>query len=160
MILDQIQRMTELLQASGNLADAVAWLRGCDAARLPNGRTEIDGDRLFAIVHEYEPKPEGECVWESHRRYVDVQYVVAGVELMGVQAVERASIKTPYDTAGDAVFYHPPARTDRATRLRVHAGEAAVFFPWDVHMPGARAEGVPGPVRKIVVKAAWSAGMP
>jgi YhcH/YjgK/YiaL family protein len=39
-----------------------------------------------------------------------------------------------------------------ASQLRLRAGEAAVFFPVDVHMPSLRVGAEPALVRKSVVK--------
>ncbi len=48
------------------------------------GRHDLDGDDLFALVQEYTTRAADECVWEAHRRYIDVQFVVTGAERMGV----------------------------------------------------------------------------
>jgi hypothetical protein len=42
-------------------------------------------------VQSYTTKPENETIWESHRRYIDVQYVVRGSERMGWLPIERLS---------------------------------------------------------------------
>ena len=86
--------------------------------------------------------------FESHRRYVDLQVVVEGVERMevaGAAALERTG---PYDEAKDLIKY---AGAPGASSLLVGAGEAAVFEAEDAHMPSL-AVGEPRLVRKVVVK--------
>ena len=50
---------------------------------LPAGKYPIDGDNIFALVSEYKTKSEAEGKLEAHRKYIDVQYVISGEELMG-----------------------------------------------------------------------------
>jgi len=32
---------------------------------------------------EYQTKPREQGIWEAHRKYIDVQYMIQGSELMG-----------------------------------------------------------------------------
>lgn len=61
----------------------------------------------------------------------------------------RLTIRKDYDAERDVIIYADYAS---ASALRCNAGEAAIFFPVDGHMPGIR----PGPaanlVRKTVIK--------
>ena len=62
---------------------AVAWLQQADLAALPTGRHEIDGDKLYAMVNEYTTEPKEKRRAEAHRKYVDVQCLVQGEEIIG-----------------------------------------------------------------------------
>jgi YhcH/YjgK/YiaL family protein len=48
-----------------------------DAAGLAEGRHEIDGDRVYALMITHRPKPADECRFETHQRYADVVYIAA-----------------------------------------------------------------------------------
>lgn len=102
----------------------------------------------FALEQTYEPKARPDGFFESHRRYIDVQVIVEGEELMEVEDVSRLAIATPYNPDRDLLKY---ADTAVASVLRMRAGDVAVFFPEDGHMPSLRWRG-PGLVRKTVVK--------
>jgi len=115
---------------------------------LPDGRAEIDGDRLFALVQTYDPKPAAEGKFESHRRYADVQYIASGAERIGWAPTDILEIEQPYDEENDIAFYPQPKRY---TPLAMPAGTFAVFYPEDAHMPCCRLD-TDGQVRKIVVK--------
>lgn len=80
--------------------------------------------------------------------YIDIQYVVEGVERMGYVNRSYARERTPYDADRDVAFYEPGE-----DYLTVRAGVVAIFGPEDVHSPSVAA-GAPSPVRKIVIKAA------
>lgn len=110
-------------------------------------RVDLAGG-AFALEQVYLPKARAEGFFESHRKYIDVQVIVAGEELMEVEAVARLVVATPYDPERDLIKY---ADTATAAVLRMRTGEVAVFFPEDGHMPSLQWRG-PGLVRKTVVK--------
>ena len=111
-------------------------------------RVEL-GDGVFAMEQVYETKPRAEGFFESHRKYIDVQIVVEGEELIEVVETSRITVREPYVADRDLTLYRDaPA----ASELRLVAGEAAIFFPMDVHMPTLRLRDGPVLVRKSVVK--------
>jgi YhcH/YjgK/YiaL family protein len=152
MILDRLEHAAFYRGLSPQIAAALDYLQTTDLAALADGRYELDGERLVAIVQRYRPKPLRRAVWESHRRYVDVQYVVSGVERMGWAALSDAlPVRAVYDPARDAAFYDLAARD--GLLFPVGPGSFAVFTPHDVHAPGLAPAGAPpGEVCKVVMK--------
>lgn len=139
------------------LARALDFLAAGDPLALPLGKTEIDGERLFALVQEYEPKPLAEGRFEAHRRYWDLQVVARGAERMGWANLDRMTVDEPYDAARDVGFFR-----GKGDLIHVPAGGFTIFGPQDVHMPGLVPDRVPEnpaplPVRKIVFKIEWAA---
>src|SRR5207248_8295490 len=124
---------------------ALDFLRRPDLAALPDGKHTILDDRLFALIARGQGRGREQSPLESHRRYIDIQYVVAGSDQIGwlpTPACQRVS--SPYDAAKDIGFFF-----DRpATWLALSAGQFAVFFPEDAHAPLAGE----GPAHKAVVK--------
>ncbi len=110
-------------------------------------RIELEGG-AFALEQVYQPKARPEGFFESHRKYIDVQVIVAGEELMEVEDIARLVVSEPYNPERDFIKY---ADTAVASVLRMRAGDAAIFFPADGHMPSLRWRG-DGLVRKSVVK--------
>lgn len=102
----------------------------------------------YAVEMTYLTKARAEGFFETHRRYIDVQVVVAGDEFIELAAASRLGITQPYDAAKDLTKH---TDTEAPSVLRVTAGDAAVFWPEDAHMP-ALAVGAPALVRKTVVK--------
>lgn len=111
-------------------------------------RIELAGG-AFALEQAYVTKPRTEGFFESHRKFIDVQVIVEGEERMELVDEARAAGKTPYQAERDLIVYEDPAG---ATVLALRAGDAAVFYPADVHMPGLRAKAEGGLVRKTVIK--------
>lgn len=106
------------------------------------------GAGVFALEQAYVAKPVAEGKWEAHQRYIDVQVVIAGRELMGVRDVGGLALTEDYRAERDLMFFAP---TEPASILRVAEGGVAVFFPVDAHMPSL-ADGAQATVRKTVVK--------
>ena len=71
---------------------AFAFLKDHDLVKLAKGKYPIDGDNVFASVTEDSTKNLEKTNWESHRKYIDIQYVINGEELIGVYPVAKASI--------------------------------------------------------------------
>jgi len=101
----------------------------------------------FALEQAYLSKPRAEAFLESHRKYIDVQAVVAGEEIQEVIDIGRMTVDVPYNPERDLIKYHDFKDT---SLLSARKGLVAVFFPVDGHI--SRATGPAVLVRKTVVK--------
>ncbi len=146
VILDAIEHAGRYAAISPALGAALRFLRETDLHSLPEGRIEIDGERVFATVSAYRTRPVEQGRWEAHRRYGDVQAMIAGTERMGVAPLSAMREVVPYDATGDVAFF-----AGRGDFVTVGEGAFAVFFPQDAHMPQICAE-APAMVRKLVIK--------
>lgn len=133
------------------LAKALEFLRRPGTGGLPDGKHEIDGARVFAMVQRYETIEPGEPKFEAHRKYIDVQFMAAGAEVIGWAPLGSMAVKEVYSVEKDICFGSVPA--GGWTPLRLEAGQLAVLYPEDAHAPRLAA-GAPAPVIKIVVKVA------
>jgi biofilm protein TabA len=148
MIIDRLANPAPLFQLPSRLARALDYLRANDLRSVPLGRHDLDGDRLFALVQEYTTRAADQCVWEAHRKYIDVQFVALGVERIGYAGIAQMREREAYDPARDVAFFEPGGEL-----VTIRAGMFAIFGPEDVHSP-CHAAGEPGLVRKVVVKVA------
>jgi biofilm protein TabA len=147
MILDLLSNAHLYAALGPRIARGLQFLGDTDLNALPAGRHEIDGDRLFALVSDYPPKPLSAGRWEAHRRYLDLQYVASGVERFGVVPVGRLEAGE-YIPEKDITWM-----TGAGDYVTLGTGQFVIVWPGDAHMPGLDA-GAPGIVRKIVVKIA------
>jgi YhcH/YjgK/YiaL family protein len=113
----------------------------------PAARIELAGG-AFALEQAYLTRVRADCFFESHRKYIDLQLIVAGEEIIEVADISRLQVTAPFAEERDLVKY---GDTPRASPLRLRAGDAAVFFPEDGHMPCLLERG-PVAVWKTVVK--------
>jgi biofilm protein TabA len=135
--------LTELLRADSAARQRIR-------AISPGEAKKIDlGSGVYAVEQVYETKPRADGFFESHRKYIDVQALVEGEELIEVADLARMKIREPFSEERDLVLY-----TDAvdASQLRLFAGQVAIFYPVDVHMPTLRLGAGPTLVRKSVVK--------
>lgn len=126
---------------------AFAFLRITDFAALAPGRHPIEGERLFAIVEETEARSRDEALLECHRRYIDIQLVLAGTDAMGWRPLgECREPVSDFNEARDIQFF----RDSPASWVATPAGAFCVFFPEDAHAPLVGS----GSIRKVVLKIA------
>jgi YhcH/YjgK/YiaL family protein len=148
MILDQLANAPAYEKLHPGFNAAFYFLRKTDLASISAGRYAIDGERTYALVQEYDTKPLAEGFLETHIRYIDIQFLITGEELIGYAPLSSQAVHTPYDNDKDIAFWEGTAEP-----IRVQQGQFAIFFPHDAHMPG-RTTGAPAHVRKVVIKVA------
>lgn len=152
MILATPAELAHQMPSSTLVEKAIAYLRDPGNQSLPDGRYEIDGNRLFAIVQSFETLPvENGVIFEAHKAYIDIQYVADGCERMDWIPLEWLKITKAYDADQDVCFGIDVS--GQASPVMVLTGQAAVFFPQDAHAPRLAA-GQPALVRKVVIKMA------
>ncbi len=149
MIVSTLENAARRLRMTPGLEKALEFLRRPGAAGLPDGRYEIDGGTVFAMVQRYETTKAGAVKFEAHRKYADVQFVAAGAEVIGWAPLRNMAVNEAYDEGKDVCFGTVPEGA--WTPLRLEAGRLAVLYPEDAHAPRLAA-GAPGPVIKVVVK--------
>ena len=127
---------------------AFKFLKSNDLSKLELKRYDIDGDNLFATVSEYLSKNEETAKFEAHRKYIDIQYVIIGKEVMNIAPMKTVKeVLTPYDVTKDIEFIS----VDKIVNFKATPSSFFIFFPGDAHRPGLK-DGVNSTVRKVVVK--------
>jgi len=119
-----------------------------DLSKLEPKRYDIDGDNLYASVSEYLSKNEETINFEAHKKYIDIQYVISGKEIMNIAPLSSVKeIITPYDSTRDIEFI----TVDKVVNFKATPSNFFIFFPSDIHRPGLK-DGENSQVRKVVVK--------
>lgn len=127
---------------------AFLFLKDHDLTKMEPKRYDIDGDNLYAPLSEYYTKKEEGANYESHRKYIDIQYVVSGKELIGIaKSDDIKEVIQAYDANKDIMFIS----VNNIKNYKADPGRFFVFFPTDLHRPGLR-DGDSTLVRKVVVK--------
>lgn len=147
MILATIEQAYRYAKGHVGLSRGFEFLQSMKLEELPDGKLEIEGTKLFAIVAHDQGRGRDGAILESHRKYIDIQYVISGNELIGWQPLaDCRSVKQAYNAETDLAFY-----LDRPTSwFELAPRSFAVFYPEDAHAPLA----AEGPVHKVVVKVA------
>ncbi len=134
------------------LAYAFEFLERESTLQLPAGRHDVGDDRWYVMVIRTDSRPEDAAEFESHRKYLDIQFLVSGRETIGVAPIADLTETAAYNDAKDVILYGIPASY---SRLAMEPGRFAVFFPEDGHMPNCHLGG-PHPLHKVVLKIALS----
>lgn len=145
MILDTLRNADRYAAMHQSFPRVFEFLRTPAVRDLPPGRTDIDGDTLYAMASTGPGKTQAEARLEVHRRFIDVHYLIAGKENVGWRDLHRCQdAETAYDEERDFLLYSD----DPALWLAVHPGALMIFFPEDAHAPLVSS----GIVQKVVVK--------
>lgn len=126
---------------------ALQFLQTTDFSEVNPGRYILD-ESTYYNVDIYMPKKIEDGKFESHRKYIDVQYIAMGEERIYVSDIQNLIVTEPYDEDKDVVFYE---NSGRGRKMTLHSGEYAIFYPEDGHMPSIATE-TPQQVKKVVVK--------
>lgn len=136
MIVDYLKNASFYHGLGPRFIKAFEYLANTDFTALAAGRHDVQGDEVFAMVQSYDSRlKNADSLWEAHRKYIDIQYIRAGVEQMGYGPAEPLVISTPYSSENDVVlFKEKPEHT--YDYVRVEAGMFTIFAPHDAHQPG------------------------
>ena len=129
---------------------AIDFIHKENLADKPVGKYEIEGDAMFALVQEVMTNPRSIQRPESHRNYIDVQYLVSGEEKMEWLAyTDKLPVQEVYSAQKDIQFYE--GDQEDGTEFILKPGMFAVFYPTDVHRPCCCVK-EPMSIKKIVIK--------
>jgi biofilm protein TabA len=150
MIFGSIQNLeTDRRVLPAALVRGLEYLRDTDFYKLEPGRYEIDGTAIFALVQEYEPAPKEEKKAEAHRKYLDIQYVFQGSEIICYSLENRANEALEDHLAEKDLLFFKSVQNEMD--LILTQGMYVILFPQDIHRPGCR-YGEGGQVKKVIVK--------
>lgn len=133
---------------TADLAAAVEELVKLSERYPGPGKIEMNGDKMYANVMEFDAKAADEQIAEKHELYIDVHYLFEGEETIGWFPQRDGLEPTKaYDSDADYMLYAP---ADDEVLLKMTPGMFAVFYPHDIHRPGM---GEPSArIKKAVVK--------
>lgn len=129
---------------------ALDFLKNTDLQALPGGRHAIEGDMMYVNVDDVETKLFETTKPESHKNYVDIQFMVSGEENMGFFVDHGRVQPIEFYPERDCYFY-PNESVDEGT-IYCPEGYYTVFFPSDIHRPLLAVNDKPIKIRKVVVK--------
>jgi biofilm protein TabA len=149
MLLDHLSNATVHTSLDTRYKLALQWLTDHrdTLAHTDNGRIDILGDEVYAIINRYDTKPATQCGWEAHHRYADIHYSVTGSEYIGYAPLDTMTEIQAYDADKDYLLY-----SGNGEWLHVEQGVFCILLPSDVHAPGAMVGDVSTFLKKVVIK--------
>ena len=104
-------------------------------------------ENCFVLEQAYISKNKEDCFFESHKKYIDIQYVFEGEEIMEVENISNLEVTTAYKEDLDYAKY---SQSKNSSILKIRQNELAIFFPQDAHMPCIKLD-----EKKKVIKAVF-----
>ncbi len=145
MIFDTLNNI-ENYRGLGNVYKTLEFLKNTDFKAMELGRYELEGDDIFYMVQEYSTDPQ-KTISEAHKKYIDIQFMVKGEELIGVAPIDCEKTEIEALPQNDVWFYN--CKTEAITLIE---NSFMVLYPNDLHCPGVATNGVERACRKVVFK--------
>ena len=145
MILDSIENSKRIESLHPLFKAAFDYIKKTDFSQMEDGKYEITESGFTVNIANIFGKPKAETSIETHKKFIDIQFPLLGVEKIGWkpgdQLLEAAA---PYNEEKDLAFY-----VDKPTAFtKIYPGQFAIYFPEDGHAPGIGQ----GNIRKVVIK--------
>ncbi len=145
MIIDKIENAAKYAVISAGIKKGLDYILATDLENTEVGKYEL-GDGVKAIVSEYQSKEASAGVIESHKKFIDIQYIISGEEKMGYLPLEGQTPSTPYNEEKDVMFF-----TEPVSFTAFKKGMFSIYFPEDIHQPCIQIDS-PVQVKKLVIK--------
>lgn len=144
MIFDTLENIKNY-KGLGRVYTALKFLAETDFSKVELGRYELQGDDIFYMVQRYETDPD-KTISEAHKKYIDIQFMVDGEEIIGIAPFSCPKIETEAKPENDVWFYE--CKTEPLTLFK---NSFMVLYPNDLHCPGVAVDGAKN-CHKVVVK--------
>lgn len=148
MIVDKITNITKYSGFKPYAESILNFIKRDEQENLEEGRYELDGDSVFALVQSYHTKDISEGFIEAHQLYADLQYIVKGEEYIYWSLLDELDLKEDRHPQADIAFYDGKSVKDRNL---LKEGMFGFYFPTDGHMPCISVK-ESLPMKKIVFK--------
>lgn len=100
------------------------------------------------MVEEYITKKEYPCTLQSHKNYIEVQWILHGQEMIKIYDIDKLIPEISYDLDKDIAFWKP---VDNMTQILLNSGSYVVLYPNYAYTSSIMVK-EQSAVRKIVIK--------
>ena len=110
---------------------AYSFIKEIAQKEYMDGHYELS-EGCYVNIETYTTQYRGDRKYESHRRYIDIQYMIFGKELITVHPVTGLVVCDEYDSEKDITFYkNDVAGVDKL----LEEGTFFIITPDVAHMP-------------------------
>ena len=111
MIADNIKNWWIYKEINPTFKKAFKFLDNFEKKALLDGRYVINGNKIYATISSYNTLPIIEKSWESHKKYIDIQYIIEGKEYIGYCSIKEMKNPEEYSNENDVIIYKDPAES-------------------------------------------------
>lgn len=130
------------------LKKGILFLKETDLLNCEAGEYEIQGRDIYANIIDTQTKNKEYIRPEVHRKYIDIQCLCKGSEIIGFARDCDKNIVSEELLEKDVIFY---SKVYNESELVLAPGDYVILFPKDVHRP-AYTNDENMDIRKVVVK--------
>ena len=147
MIVDTLKNASKYYNVHPLFAKAFDYIKNTDLANAEPGKSDIDGDKLKAIISGKKGMTAAESTakFECHNKHIDIQLCINGNEQIGWKPREKCAVENGgYNAEKDVQLYSDAPDM----YFQLTDGQFAIFFPEDVHAPMIGGN----EIKKLVIK--------
>lgn len=89
-------------------------------------------ENTYVLEQSYISKERNGCFFESHKKYIDMQFILCAEEIIEVINSDLLEIQSMYNEKSDLIKYNDTLET---SAIILKAGDIAILYPEDAHMP-------------------------
>lgn len=130
MVVDKIKNINIYSNLSERIRKGLEIINDPELLEKEDGKYEVDGDNIFYMMQRYKTKEASEAKFEAHRKYIDIQAVLRGKEIIGYANIGKLKESIPYKE--DILFFETP---NDYNEVKLQEGMFVILFPEDGHMP-------------------------
>jgi biofilm protein TabA len=145
MIIDYIDNLEEY--KTHKYYKFLQQIKNTNWVDLPDGKVKLDNDNYYGI-DSLNTKDKSLGFWESHKKYVDIHYIISGEEIIGYENIRNLELDNAYNPEKDLITYKGSVNNP----ILMKAGMFAILTQQDAHMPNIYIEGASKLLRKVVFK--------
>ncbi|NWK55719.1 YhcH/YjgK/YiaL family protein [Verrucomicrobiaceae bacterium N1E253] len=151
MIITSLNEIDLQSADSESLRTALRYLKEHGQDEKALGRFEIPGSDIWGVAQSYTTNEESDALrYEAHRKFIDVQFILSGNEIMKWLPLNDLVTTQSYDADNDCLL--GVAQNGNHGDIPFCSGQVMILYPSDAHAPGVSQGKQTQEVRKLVIK--------
>lgn len=146
MIFGNTTQLSDYEFLDAQIKECFEYAKNHDLLQYEKGTHEIDGDRLFVNIVEYETTEVTNRFWEAHRNYLDVHLMLKGQEQIDLNFIENMEQKE-FVEKDDFL----PLEGGKNGEVILRDQDFLICYPHDGHRTAVAVEG-PEMIKKAIFK--------
>ncbi|WP_317367197.1 YhcH/YjgK/YiaL family protein [uncultured Tyzzerella sp.] len=130
MIYSNIKNIGEYSFLPENIQKCFDYIKKNNLKDLEKGSYEICGKDLFVNIVEYETTTEDKRIWEAHKSYLDIHFILDGEEIINVNFINNMEQK---EFVEEEDFLN--INGDKKSSIVLQEEDFLILYPNDAHMP-------------------------
>lgn len=101
-----------------------------DLSKFDEGKHLIQGEDFFVNIANYKTTTPENRVWEAHRKYIDVHYMISGSEIIKNAFLDKANIVKYHE---DTDYVEIDNIAGKTVDVELKQGQYLICYTTDVH---------------------------